>query len=214
MGSVYRTTYTKPIPAEAELFNKGGKRFARWKNSRGRKQVSPVTTGKGGTDRLVVESPTYVAKYRNGSGHICIVSTGCRDEDAARSVLGQLERRAELVKSKVISPAEDATADHQTNPIADHFVAYLNHVRAKGATALHVADVERKANKLFRECDLATLRDIHAETVENWLSARQTEGMAARSRNAHLQAVRGFCKWCVQSKRLSVNPLVSIAKAD
>lgn len=86
------------------------------------------------------------------------------------------------------------TADHQTIPIADHFVAYLNHVRVTGVTALHVADVERKVNKLFRECDFATRQDIHAEMVENWVSARQTVRMAARSRNAHLQAVRGFCK--------------------
>ncbi len=57
MGSVYRATYTKPIPAGAELFTKGGERFARWKNSKGRKQVSPVTTGQDGTDRLRVESP-------------------------------------------------------------------------------------------------------------------------------------------------------------
>ena len=121
MGTVYRATYTKPIPAGAELFTKGGERFARWKNSKGRKQVSPVTTGQDGTDRLVVESPTYVAKYRDGSGLVCKVSTGCRDEDAARSVLGQLERRAELVKSEDITTAEAATADHQRTPIADHF---------------------------------------------------------------------------------------------
>ena len=143
MGTVYRATYTKPIPAGAELFTKSGERFARWKNSKGRKQVSPVTTGQDGTDRLVVESPTYVAKYRDGSGLVCKVSTGCRDEDAARSVLGKLERRAELVKSEVLSKGESAMADHQTTPVADHFAAYLNHVQAKGATAAHIADLKR-----------------------------------------------------------------------
>ena len=212
MGTVYRATYTKPIPNGAEIFTKSGKRFARWKNSKGRKQVSPVTTGKDGTDRLIVESPIYVAKYRDGSGHVCKVSTGCRDEDAARSVLGKLERRAELVKAEVISTGEAATADHQQTPIADHFAAYVNHVRAKGATGAHIADLKRKAERLFAEC-FTSLRDIDAEKLESWLNDRQAEKMSARTRNAYLQAIRGFCKWCVPA-RLASNPLTRIAKAD
>ena len=131
MGSVYRETYTKPIPAGAELFTRDGKRFARWKNSKGRKQVSPVTTGKDGSDRLVIESPTYVAKYRDGTGLVCKVSTGCRDEDATRSVLSNLERRSELVKSEVLSKGEATMADHQATSIAGHFAVYLNHLRAR-----------------------------------------------------------------------------------
>ena len=143
MGTVYRATYTKPLPAGAELFTKSGERFARWKNSKGRKQVSPVTTGQDGTDRLIVESPTYVAKYRDGSGLVCKVSTGCRDEDAARSVLSKLERRAELVKAEVISTGEAATADHQTTPVADHFATYLDHLRARETSPVRVANMQR-----------------------------------------------------------------------
>ena len=214
MGTVYRATYTKPIPAGAELFTKSGERFARWKNSKGRKQASPVTTGQDGTDRLVVESPTYVAKYRDGSGLVCKVSTGCRDEDAARSVLGQLERRAELVQSEVITTAEAATADHQGTPVADHFAAYLTHQRSSGVSERHLRDLERIGNRMLRDCSLNTLRDIRPEAVERWLVAQQAKGMAARTRNIHLQAVRGFCKWCVQTERLASNPLARIAKAD
>jgi len=71
--------------------------------------------------------------WRNVSeGIVCEVATGCRDEDAARSILSKLERRAELVKSEVLSKSESAMADHQTTPIADHFAAYLNHVQARG----------------------------------------------------------------------------------
>lgn len=38
--------------------------------------------------------------------------------------------------------------------------------------------------------------------------------MAARTRNTYLQAVRGFCKWCVQTERVASNPLARITKAD
>ena len=112
MGSVYKKTATKPLPKGAELFTKAGEQFARWKPAKGKTRTAPVTMGKDGTDRIVITVGTYIAKFRDGSGYVCEVSTGCRDLDAARSVLSKLERRAELVKSEVISTAEAATADH------------------------------------------------------------------------------------------------------
>ncbi len=214
MGSVFKKTVTRPLPPGAELFTKRGEQFARWKPPKGRTKTAKVTTGKDGSLRIVEESATYIAKYRDGSGYICETSTGCRDEDAARSVLGKLERRAELVKSEVISSAEAATADHQQTPLADHFAAYMNHLRSKGTSARHVADTKRLAEQVFNDCECETLRDIHHDTVEGWLAGRLAANMGARTRNSYLQAVRGFCKWCAQSGRLSVNPLARISKAD
>ena len=214
MGTVYRATYTKPIPAGAELFTKGGERFARWKNSKGRKQVSPVTTGQDGTDRLIVESPTYVAKYRDGSGLVCKVSTGCRDEDAARSVLGQLERRAELVKSEVITTAEDATADHQRTPMVDHFITYHEHRTAKGLNAVRIANTKSRLERLAAECDFRRLADCSADALTRWLARQQTEGMSGGNRNEYRQELVGFGNWCVETHRLSVNPFANVPKAD
>ena len=66
-----------------------------------------MTTGQDGSTRILDEAGPYTAKFRDGEWIVCEVSTGCRDEDAARSVLGKLERRAELVKSEVISRQGD-----------------------------------------------------------------------------------------------------------
>ena len=128
MGTVYKKTACRPLPKGAELFTKQGQQFARWKPLKGKTRTAPVTAGQDGTNRIVVTSGTYVAKFRDGSGLVCKVSTGCRDEDAARSILSKLERRAELVKSGVISLAEAATADHQRTPLADHFAAYCDYL--------------------------------------------------------------------------------------
>ena len=214
MGSVYRKSVTRPLPTGAELFSKGGEQFARWKPAKGKTRTAKMTTGKDGSPRIVVESGTYVAKFRDGSGGVCEVSTECRDLDAARSILGKLERRAELVKGEVISVAEAATADHQGTPIADHFTAYLARQQSSGVSKRHLRDLERVGNRMFRECSMGTLRDIRPEVAERWLAARQSEGMAARTRNIHLQAIRGFCAWCVQTERLASNPLARTAKAD
>ena len=95
MGSVFKKHFTKPLPSNAEVFIAKGATFARVKPQTGRAVTYRVTTGEDGSQRIVVESGTYVAKYRDGSGLVHTVSTGCRDEGAARSMLNELERRAE-----------------------------------------------------------------------------------------------------------------------
>jgi hypothetical protein len=116
VGTVYRKTTTRPIPDSAEIFIRKGERLARWKDSRGKTRTERVTTGQSGVDRIATVSPYYIAKYRNGAGAVVEEPTGCRDETAARQVLADLERRAELVKAKVITSTEDAIAKHQATP--------------------------------------------------------------------------------------------------
>src|SRR5437762_3021675 len=103
MGTAFKKTYTKPLPQGAEVFTRKGERRARWKDRKGKTRTAALTTGEDGSERILLESPFYVAQYRDGSGALCVVSTGCRDETAARSVLADLERRAELVKAKVLT---------------------------------------------------------------------------------------------------------------
>src|SRR5262249_41718309 len=126
MGAVFKKTVTKPLPAGAEIFTRKGDRCARWRDSKGRTRTAALTVGKDGSDRIVVESAKYIAKYRDGAGIVQEVPTGCRDETAARGVLAELERRAELVKAKVMTVAEDSIADHQPTHLAEHFDAYRN----------------------------------------------------------------------------------------
>jgi hypothetical protein len=92
MGSVYRKSVTRPLPAGAELFTKGSVRFARWKPIGERARTAKVIEGADGSRRVRTEAATFTAKYRDGEGVIREVATGCRDEDAARPALSQLER--------------------------------------------------------------------------------------------------------------------------
>ena len=59
-----------------------------------------------------------------GPAWCATMATGCRDETAARQVLADLERRAELVRSGVMTAAEAAVGDHQAAPLAEHFDAF------------------------------------------------------------------------------------------
>ncbi len=223
MGTVFKRTATKPLPVGAELLVRKGQRVAKWRDTKGRTRTAAVivpTEGKFvGQERIAVETPTYTAKFRDGAGHVQTVATGCRDEDAARSVLGELERRAELVKSGVITTAEDAIAVHQHTPLTDHLSDYINSMEASGLSESHVTGTKRLVSRLIDNLSFHRLADIRPEAVERWLAqqaggTKDKPGMAARTRNSYLVAMRGFLNWCIERDRLSINPLTKLDRAD
>jgi integrase len=214
MGSVFRKSYTKPLPEGAEVLTRKGERLARWKDKRGKTRTAPLTVGEDGSERIIIESPFYVAKYRDGSGAVQLVPTGCKDETAARQVLADLERKAELVRSKVITAAEAAVSDHQPLPLAEHFEAYLTHLKAKGACAEHRSERGRQLRRLAADCSFTTLPDLRREALERWLNAQTQAGMGARTRNSYLCSALAFCNWCVETSRLVTNPFEAVPKAN
>ena len=116
MASLKRKKHLRPFPDGAEIKTRRGKRFASWKGRNGKRQTAEVVE-KNGELRIRVESKTWTAKYRDADGVIQEVSTGCKDEQAARSVLNDLVKRVEKVKSHILTPEEDRIADHQTRAV-------------------------------------------------------------------------------------------------
>jgi hypothetical protein len=65
---VFKKSFTKPVPPGAESFTCKGQPLARWKDAKGRTRTARLTVGRDGTDRLLIESFYFIAKYRDGSG--------------------------------------------------------------------------------------------------------------------------------------------------
>ncbi len=214
MGTVYRKTATKPLPAGAKLIVRKGERFAEWKPAKGKTRTAPVTTGNDGTERVVVTARTYTAKFRDGSGIVREVATGCRDESAARSVLGDLERRAELVKAKVLTVSEDAIADHQETPLAGHVADYFAHQAARGVTTKAIRNARGRLQRVTKDCGFRRLADLSRTALEKWLAARRAEGMGAATFNEYRAAWVAFANWCIEESRLLSNPFAKLPKAD
>ncbi len=218
MATVFKPTVTKPMPEGAELFTRKGQQFARWKDAKGRTRTAAVTIpSKGpnaGKPRIVIDAGTYLAKYRDGAGIVRTASTGCHDETAAKAVLQDLVNRAERVRAKVLTTAEDAISNHQDTPLADHIAAYLAHLEAKGTTAAHRYNVGLCFDRLTREIEWTRLAELTRDALEGWLVKRSGEGMSARTRNVHHAVIAAFARWCIHSKRLAVDPFAGVAKAD
>jgi hypothetical protein len=189
MGNVFKKTVTRPLPTGAEIITRQGVRLARWRDGKGKTKTSPVTAGQSGAERIRDESGTYVARYRDGYGHVVEVSTKCRDQAAAQSVLADLERRAEKVRSKILTSAEDRIADHLPTPLRAHVAAYSTHLEANELATLTVSQLRLDGRVAFAELAAADekncegnsipIRDDLAADLRSWLgdklAALQTE---------------------------------------
>jgi integrase len=214
MGSVFKKTVTRPLPSGTEFITRQGVRLARWRDAKGKIRTAPVTIGRDGTQRLRDESKTYFARHRDGNGIVVESPTGCRDESAARQVLADLERRAERVRSGLLTSAEDRIAEHLTTLIGAHLDAYIDSMKSRGVVEMHRANTRGHVKALIGDCGFDRLSDLKQESLERWLSAESTKGRSARSRNAHRTALVSFCNWCVSVGRLMTNPFKGIPKAN
>ncbi|MFC1806494.1 site-specific integrase, partial [Planctomycetota bacterium] len=128
-------------------------------------------------------------------------------------ILAQLERRAEHVRSNILTPVEDAIADHQDVPLGEHIDAYIGHLESKGTTADYRKTTERYLKRLAEDCSFSWLSDLDRTALERWLSDQTRRGRSARSRNAYRNAAVAFCNWCIGSRRLAISPFAGAPKA-
>jgi len=116
MGTVYRESFTKPLPAGAKIIVRKGQRFAEWKDAKGKTRTAPLTIGKDGTERILLTAATYTAKYRdtaaNCPGQSCVTTARVSltvpnpPDDRRRSLLRSFQPQVSK-KSKrkpVVSP--------------------------------------------------------------------------------------------------------------
>ncbi len=214
MGSVYRKQVTRPMPKNAKVIIRAGQQLAQWIDRAGKKQSAPVANSKDGSLRIRVESGCYIAKYRDGDGLLVERSTGCKQRQNAEAWMRERMTQAEKVKAGILSTPELRAAKAQSEAIDDHLAVYLIHLQAKGDGRRHIEDCERLIARLTADCAFIRLGDIDRDAVESWLVTNATEGMGARTRNTYLQALRGFCQWCVATRRMVANPLAGIQRAN
>ncbi|MCD0459207.1 tyrosine-type recombinase/integrase [Roseiconus lacunae] len=228
MGTLIKKVVTRPMPADAKIVTRNGKQVAKWTDRKGKKRTAEVTEGRGGSLRIKTEAATWTAKYRDGEGFVREVSTGCRDKQAARAVLKDLEQRAEHVKSKILSPEQDRIADHAETPIGEHIEAFLEYQRRKGTHPDRVKHYETKLYETADTCGFRTLCELSVDKLETWLGEQRKgdRAMGAAVYNGYRESWLAFGNWCVGKrtkgkqthfkgeKRLISNPFDGMARLD
>jgi hypothetical protein len=219
MATIFKRQYTQHLPKNAEIVERRGKKVVQWIDRGGQKHIDRLTTGTHGEPKILRESPMYFARYRDADGIEHIETTGCSDEQAARQVLANLQRRVEHMKAGILTAEQNRQANHADRPVPLHIAEYLEHLKAKTVrgrkvSAKHRKNVERHMKKLQNDAGLRVLNDITRGMMERWINRQESEGMAARTRNMYRATIVRFCNWCVENDRLAANPLARLCKAD
>ena len=212
--AILKRTYTKPLPKNAELFERKGQTFARWIDGKGKKQTAPVITGRNGDLRIRKEARTKTVQYRDADGIVQRVATGCRDAGAAANVAAELKKTTELVRSGVVSSSEADSAKAGLLPMADHIQAYRGHLVAKDASPRHISMVTRRLERLSDECKFKRLSDMTANSLGKWLTLQAEQGMGASTRNGYRVNAVSFANWCKRTNRIRKNPFDNVPLAQ
>jgi len=213
MGMILKKPYTMPIPPGAEIVTRNGKRIARWRLRNGQPRSAEVVDSKDGRVRVRGETREYMARYRNGNGHVVEVPTGCKDEVAARAILAKLERRAELVRSGLLTEAEDHATDYVGLPFSKHLDTYEKHLRAKGGNERRISMLRKRIERLARDCRFTRINKMSTGPVEQWLVEQADAGMSASTRNSYRESIVCFGNWCRRTRRLTTNPFEDLPRA-
>jgi integrase len=204
MARIFKQTYTKHLPKDAELFMREGKRYARFKNAAGRIFTGPLS--KNG-ESVILETAKWYIDYADADGRPCRVA-GFKDMQATKQRASELERTAEHVRSGY-KPKEH---EQLARPLSDHAAEFKAALLAKGDTAKQAQQVYNRAVRILNGCEFVVWSDISAAKVQAYLSQLRADkenkrGISSQTSNWYLQAIKAFCGWLVQEKRVPENPV-------
>jgi integrase/recombinase XerC len=208
MSTIYRNEWTKPLPPGARVRTKGDGAVAEW-TSRGKTHRGEVVG-----DRVRIQSATYWARWKDAAGSVVRADTGCREEANARKWLADRLGEVERERLGIVTPADRRVAGHLRAPLAVHLDDFVAAMTAAGRAPLHRRTTRRYVERIAEARSWRCLGDFDRSGAEKWLAERERVGMSARSRNAHLIAVRSFLNWAIRADRLRVNALDGIPLAS
>lgn len=214
MGTIFRKTVTRPLPVGCEIITRKGKQLAQWTNRKGKTVTAELNEA---GDRIRTEAGTYLAKYRDGSGIVCEVSTGCRDKASAANVLADLEKQAELVRSKILTSDQSKIADHADTLLDSHIADFIQYQRDREISADWIKTTDTYLRSDANGCGWRYLRDLSSDKLQRWLSSIV---MSARVHNVHVQSWITFGNWLAGKRstgstgamRILSNPFIGMGK--
>ena len=119
---------------------------------------------------------------------------------------------AGFVKKLVAYGLVDGQRAAAGKTISEHLQNFKEALLAKGGTGKHANLVFSRAKSAFDGCRFVYWSDISASAVLKHISSlradsEQKRGISAQTFNFYIKSCQQFCRWMVQDRRASENPL-------
>ena len=206
MARIYRQTYTKPLPEDAQVITRRGKRLAKFRGRDGRQQTAPLSADGA---KVILETKKWYIEYRDGNGSPR-KAAGYTDKQATEQKAAQLERQAAHQETGLI----DRFAEHRKRPLSEHIEEWHASLIARGNTAKHADQLKRRVEKIIEGSRSKRWTDIEASRIERFLGELRSEGFGVQTCNFYIQGIKQFCRWMVQDGRAPDSPVAHLSRGN
>jgi len=160
---------------------------------------------KGRNEPYLIQYLDHLGKRRTRKGYT--------DKGLTEELAGKLESEARLRSTGMIDPTQERIAQQRASSIDLHLSAFEESLSDN--TPKYVSLTMSRVRKIVAGCGFVSLACLEPEAVQAFLRRqRQEEGLGHRTCNHYLQAIDGFCYWCVATKRLVANPLAGMERLN
>lgn len=149
----------------------------------------------------------YSGKYRDERGKWQRKSTGTSDRESAKRIASEWESDARLRSEGVINTESERLAAFAVRDITEHADAFVDHLTTKNGTAKYRNRVRTYIDEFIEVGQWDSLRSFEAATVREHAAKLLAGGIASRTVQGRLRAIKGFTKWMTEEHRLGTDPL-------
>ena len=209
----------------AAIYKPWRKRMTSEVGSDGKRRAVPFLDAEGKVQWY--QAANWVIEYTDASGRRRREAAG--PDKRAAAALANL-RAVETMERRrgLIDPRVEAVAAQERRDIEDHLRDFLGDLEARGDGERHVEETASKINAFLSFCRRArplgrggeggaghvlTPADLDPARLGAWLSEGKRAGLAARTLNARLIALKTFSRWLFTTGRVRLDYLVSLKRA-
>jgi len=154
----------------------------------------------------------YYASWTDHTGKRVTKCTSTTDKATAERIARKYEADAALRREGVIDPAVDTINREGNRLLESHLADFENKMLAANRTAKHIRNTMNFIRQIADYAGFEVAMDINADGVNRYAGKLRDEGRAARTIQAHLNAITAFTKWLTENQKLARDPLVSVKK--
>lgn len=209
MAHLYRPTYTRPVPASAEIVTVNRVRFARWRGRKDREFLAPLCEGD--PSKCRVEIDCWWCEYEDHKG-VRRREKCYADRLASETKMLEIRQRIDRIRSGDVS---EGVQRRLGRDLADLIAEWKEDMEGRdvsaGFIALSLARVNRVVS-LVKAGRPADLTDTAVARVLRKMRDRPARPVSAKTSNHYQAAVHSFLLWCVKEKCVESDPMAA-AKA-
>ncbi len=137
---------------------------------------------------------------------------GYSDKRETERFAASLELEAGRIKAGLVDPKAERFAASERKGIATHRTDFVAAMTAKGGDPKHVRQTDSYLGRILDMGKVRTVSGLVPSAVMEAVGTLRSQGLSARTVNAHLVAVKGFSRWLHRDGRCLDDPLLGLAK--